>query len=344
MNVREPEVAACEVIREFLVIEAEQAQDGGLHVVNVDGVLHDVESTRARRAAAGVAQTAIMPRIFIAGCGFTGLAAARLFHRAEWEVVGGTHSAESVAALAGEPFRVLACDITDAAALGAHAELRGLDAAIHCASSGRGGAEAYRAVYLGGARNLAEVLAPRRLIFTSSTSVYAQNDGSVVDEQSAAEPGRETGAVLRETEEFVLARGGIVARLAGIYGPGRSVLLRKFFSGEAVIEGEGGRFVNQVHRDDIATALFALVQAEARGIFNVVDDAPMTQREVYAWLAQRFGKPLPPSGPADANRKRGVTNKRVSNAKLRALGWAPLYPSFRDAVENDPALLHALAP
>lgn len=285
-----------------------------------------------------------MPRIFIAGCGFVGLATARLFHRDGWEVVGGTHSPESAEALATEPFPVLPCDLTDAPAMRERAELRGLDAVIHCASSGRGGAEAYRAVYLGGMQNLAEILAPQRLVFTGSTSVYAQNDGSVVTEESAAEPDRETGAVLRETEEFVVARGGIVARLGGIYGPGRSVLLRKFFSGEAVIEGDGGRFVNQVHRDDIATALLALVQADARGIFNVVDNEPMTQGAVYAWLAQRFGKPLPPSGPVDANRKRGVTNKCVSNAKLRSLGWTPHYPSFRDAVENDPALLHALTP
>ena len=282
-----------------------------------------------------------MKTCFVAGCGFTGLATARLLHGRGWIVIGGTHSAESAVALAGEAFPVLACDITDRAAL---ARLPAVEAVVHCASSGRGGVEQYRAVYLEGARALADVLTPQRFVFTSSTSVYAQNDGCVVTEESAAEPDRETGAVLRETEEFLLAQGGIVARLAGIYGPGRSVLLRKFFSGEAVIEGDGGRFVNQVHRDDIATALLALVQAEARGIFNVVDDEPMTQRDIYMWLAQHFQKPLPPGGPVDENRKRGVTNKRVSNAKLRALGWTPRYPSFRAAIVNDPALLHALAP
>jgi nucleoside-diphosphate-sugar epimerase len=280
-----------------------------------------------------------MPRILIAGCGFVGLATARLFHAAGWEVVGLTLSAESATALANEPFRVVACDLADAAALRAHAELRGFDAAIHCASSGRGGPDTYRTVYLGGARNLTEALAPRRLVFTSSTSVYGQNDGSLVDEASPAEPDRETGRILRETENLVLASGGIVARLAGVYGPGRSVLLQRFFSGEAVIEGDGGRLVNQVHRDDIATALLTLVQAEAQGIFNVVDDTPMRQREIYAWLAGHFQKPIPPTGPIDPNRKRGVTNKRVSNAKLRALGWRLSYPSFRDAVISDPALL-----
>ena len=277
-----------------------------------------------------------MKTCFIAGCGFTGLATARLLHARGWRVLGGTHSRESADALAGENFPVIACDISDRAAL---SRLEKVDAVIHCASSGRGGVEPYRAVYLEGAHALAETLAPAQFIFTSSTSVYAQTDGSVVTEQSAAEPDRETGRILRETEDFVIARGGCVARLAGIYGPGRSVLLNKFLSGEAVIEGDGTRVINQVHRDDIATALAHLLESNARGIFNVSDDEPMTQRAVYQWLAEHFAKPLPPSGPIDPNRKRGWTSKRVSNAKLRALGWSPRFPSFRDAITHDPTLL-----
>jgi hypothetical protein len=48
---------------------------------------------------------------------------------------------------------------------------------------------------------------------------------------------------------------------------------------------------------------------------------------------------LPPSGPIDPNRKRGWTSKRVSNAKLRALGWVPQFPSFFEAVERQPELV-----
>ena len=282
-----------------------------------------------------------MPRVIIAGCGFVGLAAARVFRDAGWDVFGLTHSPESAEALCSEPFPVAPCDISDADAVRAIAARFGEspDFVIHCASSGRGGADAYRAVYLEGARNLLDALAPQRLIFTSSTSVYAQGDGSLVTEDSPAEPPRETGRILRESEELVLARGGIVARLAGIYGPGRSVLLRKFFTGEAVIESDGARIVNQVHRDDIASALRVLVEKRAAGIFNVTDDTPMPQREIYAWLAQCFERPLPPSGPIDPNRKRGWTSKRVSNAKLRALGWVPQFPSFFDAVERQPELV-----
>ena len=85
-----------------------------------------------------------------------------------------------------------------------------------------------------------------------------------------------------------------------------------------------------------------LVVRGMRGIFNVSDDTPLTQREVCAWLAAHVARPLPPTGPIYASRKRGVTSKRVSNSRLRALGWAPRYPSFRDAVTHDPELVAEL--
>jgi len=257
-------------------------------------------------------------------------------------VIGGTHSAGSAAKLKSEAFRVAPLDITDRAALGKMPELRRVDTLVHCASSGRGGPEEYRSVYLEGARAMYFMLEPRQFVFASSTSVYAHNDESWVTEDSAAEPERETGRILRQAEEFVLARGGTVARLAGIYGPGRSVLLQRFMSGEAVIEDGGNRFINQVHRDDAAAALLALAQTRARGIFNVADDSPTQQREIYEWLAERWRRAVPPQGSGDVNRKRGVTNKRVSNAKLRGLGWVPRFPSFRVAIETDPELVAGL--
>ena len=280
-----------------------------------------------------------MPRILIAGCGFVGLATARLFAKRGWEVVAGTHSSESAEKLSAEPFRAITFDLAERESVAQHAALAPFDAIVHCASSGRGGAEQYRRVYLEGARNLAAVFQPPCLLFTSSTSVYAQTDGSWVREDSAAKPDRETGRLLRETEDFVQSQNGLATRLAGIYGPGRSVLLRKFFDGTAIIEGDGAKWLNQVHRDDIASALFTLIAARATGIFNVSDDRPLAQRELYAWLAERFQRPLPPTGEPDLNRKRGWTNKRVSNAQLRALGWAPRYPSFFDAVGRDPELI-----
>lgn len=279
-------------------------------------------------------------KIAILGCGFVGTETAWRFYVAGWEVIGVTHSADSAAALADAPFRVLACDISSREALEkCRADFGELDAVIHCASSGRGGADAYRRVYLDGLQNALDALDPRTVVFTSSTSVYAQTDGAEVTEESPAESLRDTGKILRDAENLTLARGGIVARLAGIYGPGRSALLQKFLGGRAVIEGDGARWLNQIHRDDAANALFFLVEKNAPpGIYNVSDDAPLTQLGCHRWLAEHFQKPLPPFGPIDTERKRGWTNKRVNNAKLRALGWRPRFASFQDALLRDARL------
>jgi len=279
-----------------------------------------------------------MPRVLIAGCGYVGAATADLFHAAQWEVEGWTHSPESALRLAEKPYPVRAVDIADRSALQSSAGR--FEAVIHCASSGGGGAEGYRRVYLEGARNLLAALQPRTFVYTSSTSVYAQTGGEWVDEESPAEPTHETGQILREAEELVRQGGGLVARLAGIYGPGRSALLRKFLSGEARIEAGGERYLNQAHRDDIAAALILLVklarerQLPAASIINVADDQPITQRDCYAWLAAKLNRPLPPLVDQPGGRKRGASNKRVSNQKLRALGWQPKYATFEVGMET----------
>ena len=272
--------------------------------------------------------------ILVAGCGYIGLEAARSFHALGWEVTGLTATAESARRLESEPFRVVACDINDRESLAALSP-RGapFDAVLDCVSSGRGGADDYRRVYLEGARSLIETLHPARFLFTSSTSVYAHTDGGTVTEESPATPDRETGRILKATEELVLAHGGQIARLAGIYGPGRWALLSSFLEGRAVIEGDGSRVINQIHRDDAVAALVLLLtQPAAPGIFNVADDEPMAQAEAFRAFAEFYQRPLPPAGPVDLSRKRGWTSKRVSNAKLRALGWSPRYPSLREAL------------
>ena len=278
-----------------------------------------------------------MPRILIAGCGYVGQATADLFHAAGWAVEGWTHSAESVVKLSHKRYPIYAIDIGDHAQVSVRASAAaGFDAVIHCASSGGGGVDAYRQIYLNGARNLVGRFASSKILFTSSTSVYAQRDGSWVNEESETRPARETGRILLEAEQLVLAHNGIVARLTGIYGPERSAMLSKFLAGTATIDPENDRFVNQVHRDDITTALFLLLgrRALAREVYNVVDDQPILQSECYRWLAKTLNRPIPPIGRSTSVSKRGASNKRVSNAKLRGFGWVPQYPSFVEAMEK----------
>ena len=57
---------------------------------------------------------------------------------------------------------------------------RDFDWVVNCVGSGGGSADDYRKIYLEGNRNLVSWLAdspPRKFIYTSSTSVYGQNDG-----------------------------------------------------------------------------------------------------------------------------------------------------------------------
>jgi len=200
--------------------------------------------------------------------------------------------------------------------------------------------EAYRAVFEDGTRRLAEWAArtkPARLVFTSSTSVYAQTDGSVVTESSLAEGAGETGRILRAAEDVCLSSmpAGTrvtVLRVAGIYGPGRGHLFLKYLRDEAVITGDPGRWLNQAHRDDVAGAIQHLLEAEtAPELLNVADNEPVRQEAFFRWLSERLGRAMPPAGEAPKGRKRAVTNKRVSNERLRReLGYRLRYPTFRE--------------
>jgi shikimate kinase/nucleoside-diphosphate-sugar epimerase len=286
--------------------------------------------------------------ILIAGCGYLGTRIADLLHHAGEPVIGLTHSSESADRLSQSvPYPIKACDISDPDAVNALANepsLSNVTAVIHCASSGRGGAEAYRRVYLGGMKNLVAAFPRAVPVFTSSTSVYPQVDGSVVDEGSPTDPDRETGQILRETEDFALSQKGLVARLAGIYGPDRSFVLKNLLERKAGIEGGdgNGRILNQIHKDDAAQALIHLIKSGSVGLFNVVDDTPITQRACLEALAAMFGLPVPPEVPPNPERKRGWTNKAVSNAKLHSTGWTAIYPSYLDAVQSDPDLVSSI--
>jgi nucleoside-diphosphate-sugar epimerase len=275
-----------------------------------------------------------MPRVLIAGCGYLGQAVADLFVVEGWEVEGWTRSTESAQSLSTKPYPIRSIDISRPDQV--RAQKGDFDAVIHCASTRGGDADSYRCVYLDGAQNLLERFASSRILFTSSTSVYVQKDGEWVTEESAAEPEHETGKILRDTERLILTNDGIVVRLGGIYGPGRSALLRKFLSGDAVVDSQKDRLVNEIHRDDAIEAIRLLIKREGPTgeIYNVVDDQPILQSECYLWLAMKLNRPLPPAGRSTSKRKRGESNKRVSNAKLRAIGWAPRYPGFAEGMEQ----------
>lgn len=267
----------------------------------------------------------------IVGCGYVGTALARELTALGERVTGWVRSAENATALRAEGLATL---VGDVARTSDWASVPGdVDAVVHCASSNRRGAAVYAEVYREGLRHIVRRFPKARIVFVSSTSVYAQTRGEWVTEQSPAEPSTETGQILREAEQLGLDHGAMVLRLAGIYGPGRQVLIERLRQGEAMIEGDGMRWINQIHRDDAARAIVTLLNnGNAGEIYNGSDGAPVTQYDYYRLACERLRLTLPPFGPINAARKRGLTNKRVSNEKLHALGWSPEYSSFVDAI------------
>lgn len=284
-------------------------------------------------------------RVLIAGCGYLGTATGALLVQAGHEVVGLRRSGDDFDELRRVGIVPVVGDVTVPSSLDS---ISGpFDAVVNTVSSSRGGADVYRAVYLEGTRHLIEWLRNhpvRRFIHTSSTSVYAQTDGSTVDEESEAQPGTDTGVLLRETEELLLSAASlgfpsVILRVAGIYGPERGHLFRQFLAGEARLTGEGHRWMNMVHRDDVATAILAALERGPSGrIYNCTDDEAVTQRDFLEWLTRELSRPMPPAAVEEAatRKKRGITHKRVSNQRLKnELGWKLQFPTFREGYARE---------
>ena len=295
-------------------------------------------------------------RVLIVGCGYVGFPLATELVKRGHVVFGLRRSASLDEDMRIAGIVPLHGDITQPASL--KTLPRDFDWVVNCVASGGGGLEEYRQLYLQGMENLTDWLVPSsqrihvavpRIVYTSSTGVYGQNDGSLVDETSPTEPLSGTSKVLVEAEQALLAAGrekyfpAMILRAAGIYGPERGYLLKQFLRGEARIEDSGARMLNMIHRDDLIRVIIAALELGRTGeIYNVVDDSPVSQLDFFKWLAARLGKPLPPVILEDsaAPRKRGLTNKRVSNAKLKTeLSIKFQFPDYRVGYSSEIARL-----
>ena len=276
-------------------------------------------------------------RVLIIGCGYVGLPLGADLVRRGHEVYGVRRSAEGTEEMKAVGISPLVADVTKLEEL---AQLPGpFDWVVNCVSSSKGGVEEYREVYLKGTRNLMEWLStspPKNYVYTSSTSVYGQTDASAVKESSPTEPASETGRVLVETEKALLEAKKIPAlilRVAGIYGPGRGHLFLQYLKNEARIAGTGERIINMIHLDDLTGMIIAALKNGRPGeIYNAVDDEPVAQIHFFRWLSETLGKWMPPFATEEENaaRKRGLTNKKVQNRKVKMeLGYQPKYPNFR---------------
>jgi nucleoside-diphosphate-sugar epimerase len=272
------------------------------------------------------------PSLLIAGCGDVGTRLGLRLAAAGWRVHGLRRAVELL------PAQILpvAGDLqADACPSGWPAD--GLDYLVYCAAATERDEAGYRAAYVDGLRRVLGWLAehgqrPRRLLFVSSSSVYGQQGGEWIDECSPVEAAGFSGRVMREAEELALAsdNAASVVRLTGIYGPGREWLLSQVRQGYKVTS-EPPLYGNRIHVDDAAGLLAFLLQADARGValddcYLGVDDEPAPLHEVVAWLRKQLGV----SHWAEQSSVRRAGSKRCSNARARALGWAPEYPSYRE--------------
>ncbi|NEU57536.1 SDR family oxidoreductase [Halorussus sp. MSC15.2] len=286
--------------------------------------------------------------VAILGCGYVGLELGRQLTERGHRAIGVRRSDDGLAEIEDAGFEAVRADVTDADSLDAVPDA---DAVVFAASSGGRDAEAAREVYVEGLQTVidhfgARETPPERLVYTSSTGVYGDHGGGWVDEETPLDPTTDKTEVLAEAERVALEatadRGidGTVARLAGIYGPGRT-RLERYVEGP-VTEG----YLNMIHRDDAAGAVrFLLTEDHARGeVVLVVDDEPVSKWSFADWLADECGEDRPPKQTTEERldgdlseraRRRLVTSKRCSNEKLRGLGYEFRYPTYREGYRDE---------
>ncbi|MGF6692263.1 SDR family oxidoreductase [Metapseudomonas resinovorans] len=270
--------------------------------------------------------------LLIAGCGDVGSRLAQQMLQVGWIVHG---LRRQVAAL--PPGVLPVAGDLEQAACPADWPKGPLDYLVYCVAASQHDEAGYRAAYVDGLRHVLAWLAergqmPRRLLFVSSSGVYAQRDGEWIDETSPAEAEGYSGRVMREAERLAMDSGipSTLVRLTGIYGPGREWLLKQVRMGYRVVS-EPPLYANRIHVDDCAGLLAHLLKADADGValedcYIGVDDAPAPLHEVVGWLRERMGV----TEWAEESTVRRSGSKRCSNARARALGWAPRYASFRE--------------
>ncbi len=175
---------------------------------------------------------------------------------------------------------------------------------------------------------------PRLIIFVSSTRVYAQNCGEIVDEKSPTEPREFAGRRLLEAEQVLLDSGlnSCVVRFSGIYGRGEGHLLKQVKAGIGC-PSFPAQYSNRIHADDCAGVLAHLIDLQRREalapVYLATDCEPVSLWELKCWLARQLGlEEAQLSQSGDLSRQAG--SKRCSNQLLLSTGYQFRYPSFRD--------------
>jgi nucleoside-diphosphate-sugar epimerase len=243
------------------------------------------------------------------------------------------------AALASPGVAPLALDLS---APGVRERLpRDLDAVVACQSAGADGPEAYRRAYVDSSRTLVDALRaagrPAVLLYTGSTGVFGQRDGSDVDEETPVAPASAAAEVLVEAERVVLGGDGegvrtMVLRLSGLYGPGRTWPVDRVRAGLIALGPGDGAWLNLCHLDDAVSAVIAgLARGEGGRVYHASDAEPVRRRDLVRWVSSRLGIP-PPHLPEGAVAP-ALPDRRIRADRTRAaLGLELRHPSFREGL------------
>lgn len=261
----------------------------------------------------------------VLGCGYVGEALARRLVEAGAEVTVTRRDAAALAAIAARlpAVRAAVVDLDDAASLAA--VLAPGAVVVHLAPPPAGAID---------------VTGAHRLVYLSSTGVYAPGGGARVDEDWPLAPATASGVARLAAERAVLAAvpAAAVLRAPGIYGPGRGVAER-LRAGSFRIVGDGSARVSRIHVDDLVAAIIAAGTAQTlpRSIYNVADRDPCSAAEHGDGVAAALGLPPPPRVAADQVPPEVagmlLADRRIDASRLEAdLGWTPEYPSWRDAL------------
>ncbi len=278
-----------------------------------------------------------MAKILIAGCGYVGC------------VLGARLAAEGhrVWGMRRRPFPRIMGLTPIAADLAIPSSLQGLpsdlDVVFYMASPSGADDAFYRSAYVDGLRILLEALEkqgqrPSRVLFVSSTAVYAQQGGQWVDETSPTEPEHFSGRRLLEGEHLLFEgpSPGVVVRFGGIYGPRRTPMIDRVRSGRAEYAPGRPRYTNRIHRDDCAGALRHLMNLpEPDRVYLGVDSEPAQELAVLRWISGALGAQPPRKARAENIASQpGRGNKRCRNDRLLESGYEFRYPTYREGYNS----------
>ena len=233
--------------------------------------------------------------LFVAGCGYVGQRLAQRL-QAQYDVTGLVRSAERAAELERVGVRALAIDLDRVRPGTTIPERLDLEAIVYLTPPPVLGESDLR---LDRFLQLASV-PPHTFVYMSTTGVYGDTAGAVVDESSTVQPRTDRARRRISAEEMTRVWCNerrvrrVVLRVPGIYGPDRLPLERLRHFEPVVREREAG-INNRIHVDDLVEACArAIANPEARGVYNVTDGRPLSSTTFMNMVAKVAGLPTPP--------------------------------------------------